>query len=90
MQRLARLERFDGETAVVLGGAELLLGDLEELVVEGRQCFAGMRLKGSIEVERRPGAGNIDAVAARLIERMSGAQHLGLGICERRHTYRKE
>ena len=90
MQRLAGLERFDGEAAVVLARAKLLLGQLEELVVDRRLALAGMRLKRSVQIECRPGAGDVEAVAARLVERMNGAQHLGLGSCERRDTNRKE
>ena len=75
VQRLAGLERFDGEAAVVLACADLLLGQLEELVVDRCLSLASVCLKGSIEVERRPGAGDVEAVAARLVERADGAQH---------------
>jgi hypothetical protein len=68
----------------------LLPGRFEELIVDRRLCLAGVPLKRSIEVERRSGAGNVDAVAARLVERINGAQHRGLGSCERRDTDRKE
>ena len=89
VQRLAGLERFDGEAAVVLAGADLLLGQLEELVVDRGQPFAGMRLKRRIEVERRPGAGDVETVAARLVERRDGAQHRALCARERRQQLRR-
>ena len=68
-------ERLYGEAAFVLAGANVLsCGCVEELVCDRIAKLAGVALQRRIEVDRRARAGDVDAVAARLVERVDGSQ----------------
>ena len=63
--------------------ADLLRRELEQLIVDARLIFARMCLQRCVEIQRGTGARNVEAVAARLVERMDGAQERGLRVGER-------
>ena len=74
-QGLTGLDRFDCHAAVVLAGANVLpVGFVEELVRDRVAKLAGVALQWRVEVDRRTRPGDVDAVPARLVERVDGSQ----------------
>ena len=72
----AGLECRGGQAAIVKAGLDGTIGDrLELLIVELASVPAGVRLERIVETKGRAEARDIEAVATRLVESLSRAQH---------------
>ena len=74
------LEGCCGQAAIVEAGLDGAVADpFESLIVELAAVFAGVRLEGIVETKRRAEAGNVETVAARLVESLGRAQQPSIG-----------